>query len=399
MENKIYELCRRLSGKNISIEDELIESRILDSFRIIELMSELENLYQIEFTQEEITQLENFSTVKKITRTVMEKMKMIQSKYLITGATGYIGSMLAGHLMQQNMYVAAIVRDVDKARRMLPELSEIISADLTDREAMENISGDYDYIIHCASMTKSEDMINRPLEVTESIVDATRNVCELALRSHVKSMVYLSSMEVYGRIEMPENRKCTEEDAPFGVVDIHSARSCYPLAKRMAENICCCYCREYGLPVKIARPAQTFGKGVLSSESRIFAQLARCAVENRDIVLHTEGNSMGNYCDIEDAVEGILTVLLKGGAGEAYNIVNESCTMRIRQMAELVCKLAGGKISVKTDIPESNIYGYAEDTELRLSSEKLRKLGWIPRGGMEDMYRDMIDEMRQQERI
>ena len=221
------------------------------------------------------------------------------------------------------------------------------------------------------------------------MVNTTQNILEFAIKSEIKSMVYLSSMEVYGQIDCPDGYKVPERE--LGEVELFSARSCYPMGKRMAENICYSYYNEYGILVKIARLAQTFGEGVLPGDNRVFAQFAKEAKGGRDIVLHTKGGSMGNYCGIHDAVRGILAILKYGKNGEAYNVVNEENTMTIREMAELVAeKIAGGKIKIRYDIPEEDVYGYAPDTGLRLSVEKLMALGWKPTEGLEKMYRDML---------
>ena len=181
-------------------------------------------------------------------------------------------------------------------------------------------------------------------------------------------------------------------ESELGEVNSFNVRSCYPLGKRMAENICYCYFKEYGVPVKIARLAQTFGHGILPEDNRVFAQFAKSVREGKDIVLHTLGNSMGNYCSIDDAVEGILTILIKGENGEAYNVVNENNSMTIRQMAELVAeKIAGGKIQVIFDIPEGNPYGYASDTGIRLSGKKLEGLGWIAKDDLIEMYKQICE--------
>lgn len=313
-------------------------------------------------------------------------------KYLVTGATGYIGSMLIKHIrsIDETSEITALVRDLDKAKRLLPEETKTITADLDDEAAMRKMSYEGDYIIHCASITKSAEMISRPVEVIESIVNTTQNVLELAKRCHVKSMVYLSSMEVYGNIDCSDGHRVFEQE--LGDIDIYNVRSCYPLGKRMAENICYSYSAEYGVPVKIARLAQTFGRDVRPDDNRVFAQFANAVRTDSDIVLHTAGNSMGNYCGIHDAVEGILTILNCGENGQAYNVANEENTMTIRQMAELVSeKVAGGKIKVRFDIPNENIYGYAADTGLRLSGKKLRGLGWNPTERLEQMYRELLE--------
>ena len=104
-------------------------------------------------------------------------------------------------------------------------------------------------------------------------------------------------------------------------------------------------------------------------------QFARAVQEQRDIVLHTKGLSMGNYCATDDAVEGILTLLYKGENGEAYNVVNEANTMRIRDMADLVaCQVAEGRLQVRVEAECPARHSYAPDTGLRLSDEKRRGL-------------------------
>lgn len=314
-------------------------------------------------------------------------------KCLVTGATGYIGSRIIREL-QNDMQITALVRNVDKATKMLPQGVNYNQVDLEDAQTLKNVTDEYTYVIHCAAITKSKDMKVHPVEVVKSIVNTTQNIMEVALRCKAQSVVVLSSMEIYGYVENEKEQR-TSEDAVKGEIDLLNVRSCYPLAKRMAENICFDYWQEYGVPVKIARLAQTFGTGILPEENRVFAQFARSVIKNQDIVLHTDGTSMGNYCGIDDAIKGILLLLEKGENGEAYNIVNEQNTMTIRQMAELVAdKIAGGKISVCYDIPKENIYGYAANTGLQLSAQKMCKLGWSPQESLEKMFLDAIDTMK-----
>lgn len=318
--------------------------------------------------------------------------------YIITGATGYIGSALIKFILadgeSREVHVIAPVRDMHKASRMLPEGVELMQTDLCDRQCVEQLlkaGNRADYVIHCASVTRSAEMITHPVEVTESIVNATQNILEFARRISVKSMVYLSSMEVYGNIDCVAGRRVREEEVRRGELEVLNARSCYPLGKRMAENVCFSYYKEYAVPVKIARLAQTFGQRILPWDNRVFAQFARAAKRGEDIVLYTGGDSMGNYCDIDDAVRGIMTILKKGMDGEAYNVVNEENTMTIRQMAELVAdKVANGKIKVRYEISDDNSRGYASDTGLQMSGQKLKDLGWKPQKMLCDMYRDII---------
>lgn len=316
------------------------------------------------------------------------------ARYCITGATGYIGWKLVEYLHQYDgrAEIAAVVRNADKAQKLFSDKAELIPADLTDEQLVNHLNGDFDYIIHCACVTKSAEMISHPVEVTRSIVNATQNVLELARRCKPKSMVFLSSMEVYGDIDCTDGHRVSEQE--YGNIDLLNVRSCYSLGKRMAENICYSYFSEYGVPVKIARLAQTFGDELLPGENRVFAQFARSVKNGTDIVLHTDGSSMGNYCGIRDAVAGILKILEHGKDGEAYNVVNEMHTMTIRQMAEFVAdEIANGKIKVVHEIPKDNEYGYAASTGLRLSGKKLMETGWTPRESLRDMFSEIISKL------
>lgn len=305
------------------------------------------------------------------------------STILITGATGFIGGLLVDEIItvnsSQNTNIRLVlpVRNVQKAKEKYTRYEEGYNFITFIETTLEDIHPDkfdmtIDYIFHCACVTTSSTMISNPVEVADGIVTGTKNILELARIKKVKSMVYLSSMEVYGVIK--RDVSLVTEDV-LGEIDIYSTRSCYPLGKRMAEHYCYIYYKEYEVPVKIARLAQTFGYGTDSNDSRVFAQFARAAYENKDIVLHTKGLSMGNYCESKDDINTLLIILNHGQDGEVYNVVNEENTMSIHDMANLVAKkIAKNEINVIFDIPEDTSYGYASDTNIRLSSEKLDRL-------------------------
>ena len=177
-----------------------------------------------------------------------------------------------------------------------------------------------DHIIHCASITTSKVMISRPVDVIRTSLNGTENLLELAKEKQVRSMVYVSSMEMYGALNLQNDQMVTEEMT--GYLNPLALRSNYPESKRMCENMCVAYGTQYEVPVKIARLAQTFGAGVLPGENRVFAQFARSAMKGSDIVLHTEGKSEGNYCYTADAVRALLTILVKGENMQAYNAVS-----------------------------------------------------------------------------
>ena len=320
--------------------------------------------------------------------------------FVVTGATGLVGSLLVRALLYCDRVhglgtkVYALVRNVEKAKQIFGETNapEYLVADL----AKDEIAGDFacDYVIHAAAVTTSKLMVSDPVGTIRTAIDGTEKLLKLAVEKKAQTFVYISSMEVYGQPKT--DGKTAEKD--LGYIDISTVRSCYPEGKRMCECLCNAYAAQYGLNVKSARLAQTFGAGILPTENRVFAQFARSAVNGENIVLHTTGESEGNYVYTADAIRAILLLLVKGESGEAYNIANEQSHTTIRSMAELVAEqIAGGAIRVVLDIPQdASSLGYAPPVKMWLDASKMRALGWEPTVGLADAYRRMIRYMGEQ---
>lgn len=312
----------------------------------------------------------------------------------ITGVTGLIGSLLvktliyANEVNNLNLRIIGLVRNKDKIKGIYNgfDLSAVdfVCGDVTDAYTTyldENIA--IDYLIHAASITTSKIMVSQPVETILTSVDGTNQILKLATAKKIKSMIFISSMEIYGSFNNSD-LKCTEDD--MGYINPLNLRSNYPEAKRMCENLCVSYSNEYGVPVKIARLSQTFGAGILPWENRVFAQFCASVREKKNIVLHTSGLSEGNYCYTSDAIRGLMAILLKGNNCEAYNIVNESTHTTILKMAQMVCQdIANKHIDVIVELTNEN-KGYAPETRLKLSGQKLMSLGWKPKWNLKDMY-------------
>lgn len=318
--------------------------------------------------------------------------QLANSTFLITGATGLIGSTLIHCLLSlnKNIKVIAPVRNIEKAELLFSVEEKynicLIECDILsyDYDKIPNV----DYIIHCAAPTASKYFIDYPVETFDIIYNGTRLLLEYARKNKVKSFIYLSSLEVYGEIN-DDSTTVTEEIQ--GYLDVMAVRSSYPMAKRAAENLCVSYCRQYDIPIKIARLTQTTGAGIAKDDNRVIALFARLASSNQDIVLHTSGEAARPYCYITDAVSAIFYILLKGNAGEAYNVANEDTYISARGMAEYIRDNFNPNISVKIVLKDN--MGYAPVTKLRLSNQKLMNLGWKPKYGLGGILQRLISYM------
>lgn len=314
-------------------------------------------------------------------------------RFLITGATGLIGSTLVHCLIALNkdIDITCPIRNMQKAFVMYDDREvkqlHFVECDLVNY--LNNLSDEqFQYIIHCASPTVGKYMVEHPTETYMLAVDSTKAVLEYATKHDNCKVVYVSSLEYYGQIFsddiITENMQ--------GYVANTDLRSSYPLGKRAAEFLCSAYAKQYGVKVKIARLTQIFGAGISPDDNRVFAQFAKSIMKGTDIVLHTTGESAKPYCYTTDCISALLYILIKGIDGEAYNVANQETYISIYEMAELLRDKFNPEINVRVELhPEM---GYAPVTKLRLSSEKLMSLGWRPKYNLKEMYNRLIQSLR-----
>lgn len=314
------------------------------------------------------------------------------STILVTGATGMIGSMIvkaiiyANENLKTNIKILALVRNKKKIATYVRKNISCIVQDIS--KPIKTIRK-VDFIIHTANSTSSKGFVEEPVETINSIILGTKNVLEFAKNKKVKSLVYLSSMEVFGQTDF--DRQFPLEEKDYGYIDISKVRSSYPEGKRLAENMCVAYAKEYSVPVKVARLVQTIGAGVDYSDNRVFAQFARNIVERKDIILHTAGETVRSYCYITDVISSIFVLLDRGKSGEFYNVANEQTTCSIKQMAQLLCEYyTSSKLVFELDNPMNNYY--LPKLKTFVSSSKLRQLEWQPNVPLLEMFNRLIQD-------
>ena len=328
-------------------------------------------------------------------------LRVLAGKTLvISGATGFVGSLLARLVIWANdarglgCDLVLCARKAEKLEVVMPGLagrSDVATEDVDFSSPCEPFSCAFDYLVHTAAITSSKMMVKHPADVLDVSINGAKWALESTRMHPGSKAVLLSSMEACGSFDAPTD---AYEDT-MGAIDMTSVRSCYPEGKRVSELMCLAYASQYGVNAVIGRLAQTFGAGVLPSEGRVFKQLAESAMDDKPIVLHTDGMSEGNYVYSTDALAAILILLEKGKTGQTYNVANEACHTTIRGMAELVARKFGGDgCSVIVEGQGALKFGYAEPTRMTLRSDKLRELGWEPKVGLEEAYGRLIEFLR-----
>lgn len=316
---------------------------------------------------------------------------------LVTGATGLLGSeivlalLCANRLKNLNIKVVALLRNIQKAQKVFSNVIDNPFLEIVEQDINDSIQyrGNVDYIVHAASVTASRDFVSFPVQTIMTAVCGAKNVLDFAGDVKAQSVVYLSSLEVYGT--MSSEKMIKEND--FGYIDLMNPRSCYSEGKRLVENLCISFGIQHGIDVKIARLAQTFGAGVDINDNRIFAQFAKSVLNYEDIILYTKGGTKRNYCYLTDAVSAILTILKKGEPSNAYNVANQDSSVSIKNMAELVAQTYGINVRYEIDGVER---GFNPEIKVCLDTGKINSLGWEPKVALEVMFERMIESIMEE---
>lgn len=297
---------------------------------------------------------------------------------LITGATGLIGKALTDYIMliseemELDAKVFAAGRSEERFKSRFEERENLFFYSYSIDEPLDD-NLHFDYIIHAASNADPKMFAADPAGTMTANFTGTYNLLEYARRNNTKRFLFISSGEVYGQWD----GVCEAFDEGYaGFVDFTNVRGCYPTAKRAAENLIVCYKEQYGVESVIVRPSHTYGCTQLKRDSRAMSEFFDMAVNDKDIILKSKGLPVRSYTCVFDAVSGIVTALLNGKNGEAYNIANKESVVSIAELAEKISCVAGR--SVVFDIPKGGTAGAGSIVRGVLAGEKLEAIGWRP---------------------
>ena len=307
---------------------------------------------------------------------------------LLTGAKGMVGTGIVKWILLQNALagantrVLASTREPEKIPGYIEPGDNISYVRYGAEPAVEE---PIHYIIHAASPTSNQQHMTHPLETFRTNVYGMERLLDLARKNHGCCMIFLSSEEVYGSPSDDAPAMNEEMVAPIDSLDL---RSCYPLGKKASEFMCYAAAKTEGMNVKIIRLSSIQGLFQRYDEPRVFNELLRCILENKNLVMKSDGLTRKCFMYSLDAIASIFTVLLKGETGNAYNAANLDTFYTVKDLANHLFQEFNPSIKVvfETDA-NGKSDGYLPHRTLILDCKKIEGLGWKPLTGLDDIYR------------
>lgn len=318
-------------------------------------------------------------------------LKKLNGKSIfITGGLGLIASTIIDILITYGkigmIYVGARNKEkFDKRYEKIENLKFIYY------DALEPIKIDIkpDYIIAGAGLASPELYTKMPVETMLSNIEGIKSLLQFAMNNPVTRILYISSSEVYG------NRHSEDPfiESDYGEVDLDSLRSSYSEAKRAAEMICKSYMSEYKIDMVIVRPGHIFGPSAKREDRRISSDFAFKAAIGESLEMKSLGLQKRSYCYSVDCGLQILTVLLNGVQGNAYNIGQDKA-ITIREMVEILAKAGNVKFSF-TNPTESEKAAFNPMNHSVLSTKKIEELGFKNVFSVEDGLTHTVKILRE----
>ena len=320
--------------------------------------------------------------------------------WLVTGATGHVGTILVSVLQQRGEHVRALVRP--NSNIVAHSNVEIYEGDIRNRESLIPFfdRGDYDYVslVHCAALITIASKHNP--EVWNINVHGTNNVMSLARDTGVDRIVYVSS--VHAIPERPANEIITEVST-FSPNLVHGQ---YAKSKAAAAQIVMDYAKA-GLNVSIVHPSGIIGPGDTRSRNHMIRTIQ--AISDGKISVGLQGGY--DFVDSRDVADGIIGCEEKGRPGECYilngnyigvlELVNSIRKIRGKKTTRIEAPHALAKLiapvaeyfsrTFSKDAPLLTPYSvYTLHTNGRFSHEKAtREFDYHPRP-MEESIRDSL---------
>ncbi len=298
-----------------------------------------------------------------------------QTKVLVTGAGGFIGSHLVKRLKKEGCWVRGV--DLKYPEFAETEADDFIIGDLRDPEICRYITDiRFDEVYQLAADMGGAGFVftgENDADIMHNSAMINLNMLEACYKRNIKRIFYSSSACMYPEYNQmdPENPKCSEDSAYPAAPD-----SEYGWEKLFSERLYLAYNRNYGMEVRIARYHNIFGPEGTWQGGREKAPAALCrkvaeAEDGGFIEVWGDGKQTRSFLYIDECLEGTIRLMRSDFTGPV-NIGSEEM-VTINQLAKMIIEISGKNLSVKNVPGPLGVRGRNSDN--RLIEEKL---GWKP---------------------
>jgi UDP-glucuronate decarboxylase len=305
----------------------------------------------------------------------------LDTRVLITGGAGFLGSHLAERLLKEGSQVVCADNFFTGTRRNVEHLInhrkfELIRHDITFPFYIE-----VDEIYNLACPASPIHYQHDPVQTTKTSVHGAINMLGLAKRVRAK-ILQASTSEVYGD---PSVHPQTEEY--WGNVNPIGIRACYDEGKRCAETLFFDYYRQHRMRIKVARIFNTYGPRMHPNDGRVVSNFIVQALLNRDITVYGDGAQTRAFCYVDDLVDGLVRLMASPDSVTGPINFGNPEEFTIMQLASTIIDLTGSAAGiVHKACPE-------DDPRQRCPeiSKAKKLLDWKPVTPIRDGLRRTID--------
>lgn len=322
-----------------------------------------------------------------------------KKRIAVTGATGQIASTLIANILatNNNVKIFAIGRTEDKLNAVFSGLKKkykitLIAADIS--QEFPDL-GEIDYIFHAASPIAGKIIKTQPVNVILPNIMGTLNCLDYLKEQKEKKnkygrLIVFSSATVYGNnngrdVKVSESDTCIADS-------LTSLNIPYSESKRMIETLATSYWKQYGVDSVIARFSYLYGYSMIKPETAFF-EFVDTAISKKNIVMNNSDIPRRDNIYIRDAVDGLITVAVKGISGEAYNISTSNSLDSFAaadEIAKVICAVANEINGTDISVEYSGEISETRRPGIMLNNTKLQELGWQPKWSLKEGVRETI---------
>jgi UDP-glucuronate decarboxylase len=293
----------------------------------------------------------------------------LQSRVLVTGGSGFLGSHLCERLLAQGANVLCVDNFFTGSRQNIEHLLDHKHFELVRHDVTFPFYVEVDEIYNLACPASPIHYQHDPVQTTKTSVHGAINMLGLAKRVKAK-ILQASTSEVYGD---PNVHPQTEDY--WGHVNPIGPRSCYDEGKRCAETLFFDYYRQHRLRIKVARIFNTYGPRMHPNDGRVVSNFIVQALLGRDITVYGDGSQTRSFCYVDDLIEGLMRLMATPDAVTGPINIGNPHEFSMLELATLVVALTGSRSKVvHRPLPENDPRQRQPDI-----SRARDQLSWAPK--------------------